>query len=505
MNRILFCVSVMLGLLLPCSGRAAVKEVLKVDAEEEESHPLAGAPAPVVVLDLLGGGKVELDQHHGKEIVILDFWATWCEPCVEELPIVAGVAEAFRDKGVVLYAVNEGEGLEGIRTFVERQKLHLNVALDPDGKVGRKYALEGLPQIVIIDKSGTIAVVHLGYGPATKQMLSRDLEAILAGKSPARKAAKEPELQGLELAWKHEGRWSGVATDGPRVVALAPTGRAAVLDARGQRAGEFKTERVSGFLRAANLAGDGAQEFVTFDAWGPQATAIDSAGAVLWRYPGGQGIDDVWPADLDGDGLDEVIIGYHGATGLHVLGPDGKLRWKDTSIGNVWHVCAGDVLGDSAVEVITTAADGKVHIFDAAGKPLKQFATELYANMVRVAAAPGGKAVILAGGTRYSDEHETLLALDGEGGKRWELEVGGAKDHIDTLLPAPGTNPRWLAAAMRGGRVLIIDAEKGTIIASSKGEARRSEVAWLAAEAGEPPLLVVTANDGLRAYRVPAK
>ena len=251
-------------------------------------------------------------------------------------------------------------------------------------------------------------------------------------------------------------------------------------------------------LRAARLLADAPRGLLTFAPWGKEVRALDSTGVTLWTHPGGQGIDDVWPADLDGDGLDEVIVGYNGGTGLQVLDHEGKPRWSDTTIGNVWYVTAGEIEGGGRPEVITTSASGKVHIFDATGRKLRDLDAGLYGNMVRFApAAESGKpGTIIVGGT--SDEGEALAALAANGTPLWHLALSDGKGHIDAALVAPGKP--WLAALLRDGRVVVVELGKGTIIAQSTGEASRGDIAWI--ETKDAPLLVFTTATGLSAYRI---
>jgi hypothetical protein len=414
---------------------------------------------------------------------------------------------------VSFYAVNQRETPETIRGFLGARELKIDVALDKDGAVAGSYEVEGIPQTVIIDKSGKIAAVHVGFSEDLEQRLTAELDALLAGKSISGKPAKEPGMTGLELAWKLDGRFCGIAADVRKdsawLYALTATGTCAKVDPDGDRDDGFKIEGARSFIRAANLAGDAARELVSFESWGPEVRATDAAGNPLWKYGGGQGVDDVWCADLDSDGRDEVIVGYNGATGLHVLGGDGKLRWKATDIRNVWHVAAGPVLGDGAMQVITTSAAGQVHIFDRDGKAVKTLDPGIYANMVRVGeAAPGGAAPIFVGGA--GDEQLEIRALAADGTVRWKTPVGAVSGHVDAMAAAPGKP--WLAAALRGGRVVVLDIATGKILGEAKGEPTRSEIAWMPAgtlligddrpkRAGEaPPVLVVTYPTALRAY-----
>jgi thiol-disulfide isomerase/thioredoxin len=146
-----------------------------------EEHPLLGRPAPDLTLDLHGGGRLDLAALKDKKVVVLDFWASWCGPCVKGMPIVAGVAEDFKDRDVVLYAVNLREDKETIEGFLKEHQLTLNVALDPDGSSGDAYAVEGIPQTVLIGRDGRVEAVHVGLLPDLKKKLTSELESLVKG------------------------------------------------------------------------------------------------------------------------------------------------------------------------------------------------------------------------------------------------------------------------------------------------------------------------------------
>src|SRR5205085_2269930 len=137
----------------------------------------------------------------------------------------------------------------------------------------------------------------------------------------------------------------------------------------------------------------------------------------------GQGLDDVWPADLDGDGIDEVIVGFNGGTGMHVLNASGKLLWQSTGLGNIWHVSAGDVMGDGKPRVVTTSATGRVHIFSTDGNEHRDLDAGFYADMVRVGklSAQDSRATIVVAGTVNNGPANRLAvaAFFGDGAKKW--------------------------------------------------------------------------------------
>ncbi len=146
---------------------------------------MIGKPAPPLVLDLMGGGKLDLASHKGKNVVILDFFATWCGPCRMAMPIVAEVAKQYESKGVLLYAVNLGEPEEKIKAFLEKSKINVTVALDKKKEAGMDYRASSIPRMVIVDKEGIVREAHNGLSPTFKEDLPKELDAILTGKAPA--------------------------------------------------------------------------------------------------------------------------------------------------------------------------------------------------------------------------------------------------------------------------------------------------------------------------------
>ncbi|QEG34112.1 redoxin domain-containing protein [Bythopirellula goksoeyrii] len=157
-------------------------------------HPLVGEQAPAFSATDLNGEKVQLDQFAGEDVVILDFWATWCGPCVDALPIISKVARDFKEKHVTFYAVNVGESPERIQEFLTSENLDVPVLLDQETTLASLYQASGIPQTVIIDKEGRVQVVHVGFGGNMEEQLTQELEEILAGKDLATATLEEQEL-----------------------------------------------------------------------------------------------------------------------------------------------------------------------------------------------------------------------------------------------------------------------------------------------------------------------
>lgn len=160
----------------------SLQEYFESMAGVANRHPLLGEPAPKVNAKTLAGEEIALEDLRGKTVV-LDFWATWCEPCIKSLPTTREVCERFADRGVVFLAVNAGESAEEIRTFLQAREWDLDPVVDPEAKLSEAFVADAIPQTVLIGPSGTVEAVHVGTTSmdALEQQLSEDLETLSGG------------------------------------------------------------------------------------------------------------------------------------------------------------------------------------------------------------------------------------------------------------------------------------------------------------------------------------
>lgn len=138
-----------------------------------------GLPAPDFTLDDINGSPVNLKDYLGKNIIILDFWATWCGPCRRVIPLVTEVSKEFADQGVVLFAVNQREAPEKVQAFLQGQGLSINVLLDRAGQASRLYQVTGIPKVVIIGKDGLIKKIYAGMSGNLKVSMTQVLEGLV--------------------------------------------------------------------------------------------------------------------------------------------------------------------------------------------------------------------------------------------------------------------------------------------------------------------------------------
>jgi hypothetical protein len=262
----------------------------------------------------------------------------------------------------------------------------------------------------------------------------------------------------------------------------------------------------TGILRLARFSGGTQPILLAFSTWSSNVQAFALDGTQLWSYPGPAepaGIDDVSVVDLNGDGTDEVIVGFNGATGVRVIDSKGQLAWQSTTIGNVWHVSGGDVLGTGGGQVVTTSAKGMVHVFSANGVERTDIQPAFYANMVRTGMIPetARAATVVAGG--MTRDITALAAFSGRGVMQWSLQLPTSEPGVRAAWLAP-TKP-WLAVHVRDGAVHVIDVERGVVISSLKSQGPIVEVGWSRPESDGSPLLLVSDGGQLRAYRILAR
>ncbi|WP_428386719.1 TlpA family protein disulfide reductase [Mucisphaera sp.] len=160
-------------------------------AAQEANHPLLGRQAPPFTLPNMDGEPLRLNQLKG-EIVVLDFWATWCPPCVAAMPELQKLHERYADQGVRIIGVNLGEDRATAQRFIDQKNLTFDFVLDERRRTSRPYRISGIPQTVFIDREGIVQAVHVGFGPNSPAKYAREIDALLAGQSLVQPNQPEP-------------------------------------------------------------------------------------------------------------------------------------------------------------------------------------------------------------------------------------------------------------------------------------------------------------------------
>jgi thiol-disulfide isomerase/thioredoxin len=130
-------------------------------AHARELKPYTGGPLPAFTLKDPQGKAHTLGDYRGK-VVLINFWATWCPPCVHEMPSLMRLQQKFEGKPFVILAVNMGEDLPTVQAFLAKMKVDLPILLDSDGAVLRDWRVFAFPTTFVLDVEGNIKLALFG-------------------------------------------------------------------------------------------------------------------------------------------------------------------------------------------------------------------------------------------------------------------------------------------------------------------------------------------------------
>ena len=148
---------------------------------------------PDFLLKDLQGQRVALADLLGKGPILIDFWATWCKPCIKELPHLHDLFLKYRERGFQVVAISEDSprSLSKVKSFVAGNKYEFLVLLDENSAVQRKFNFRALPYTVLLDRDGHVIHSRMGYRPGDVQVLEEKLLVLLAAEEAAEEGADQ--------------------------------------------------------------------------------------------------------------------------------------------------------------------------------------------------------------------------------------------------------------------------------------------------------------------------
>jgi len=173
-----------LGLWAAIAAAAMVPGAVPIAAEAADVQPAMGHRAPDFTLKDVTGRPVRLSQVLAQKAVLLNFWATWCPPCREEMPILERVYRDYRTRGLEILAVNLDLGAEAsvaarVSAFMTALGLTFPALLDLSGDATRAYRIRALPVTLLIDRQGQIRALEIGPRDWSSPDARAQLDALL--------------------------------------------------------------------------------------------------------------------------------------------------------------------------------------------------------------------------------------------------------------------------------------------------------------------------------------
>lgn len=152
--------------------------LLAVPSSARADGVSVGARLPEIGLVGLDGKKIDRKSLAGK-VVIIDFWATWCAPCKEELPVLQRLYEKYGKDGLVVVGISVDKEAKNVRSFVKKLKLTFPVAHDADHAVSGRYEPATMPSSYVVDRKGVVRHVHKGYRAGDDKKIESEVKALL--------------------------------------------------------------------------------------------------------------------------------------------------------------------------------------------------------------------------------------------------------------------------------------------------------------------------------------
>lgn len=135
-------------------------------------------PAPQFTLPSKAGGDVSLAQYKGK-VVMINFWASWCEPCRHEMPLLEDIYKKYNKLGFTLIGVNVEPDSKAADNWLKQTPVSFPVLYDKESKVSSLYNVSGMPTTVIIDRKGNLRYLHVSYKPGDESDYLDNIRAMI--------------------------------------------------------------------------------------------------------------------------------------------------------------------------------------------------------------------------------------------------------------------------------------------------------------------------------------
>lgn len=501
------------------------------------------------------GEPITRESLSGK-VVVLDFWATWCEPCLKSLPNLQQAADRYKDNDQVRFLAISVDASDvtddAVREKFSELGLSLPLARDPQQAAREAFLIEGLPTTVILGPDGVVQDFEAAYNPDLAEQLAVKVDRVLAGQNIYEETLKEylpsraettataqqvepaqiaprsaPSKLKLEALWSRqgltapgnllaitdgEGQGRILALDGWRTVVELDAATGNVIAKHELDLPKGPPEAVVSFLRTG-IAADGTRWYAGTANGVERLFVFDADWKPVLNFPKegtNSGITDCLISDIDGDGQLELLVGFWGPTGVQCLTLGGEQRWQSKSLENVLRL-AITADADGKRQLLTTSALGSVVTLDAQGKSQQPLAVgKRFVQLIHTADLDGdGQAEVVGLGPSQAAEaarvgDNIVFGIGPSGEELWHydlpagLPANGALEFVASGNLLGSAAGQWVLAGPDGS-VHILAADGTLVDRFTTGVA----IAGLTVAAtGDESMLVVAGDRGIEAWRL---
>ena len=135
-------------------------------------------PAPAFSLPARGGSTIDLSQYKG-QVVMINFWASWCVPCRQEMPLLDNIYKKYKPLGFTLLSVNVEPEQKDAENFLKQTPVSFPVVFDAKSKVSGLYNVQGMPTTVFIDRKGNVRLMHVSYKTGDENLYMDQIRSLL--------------------------------------------------------------------------------------------------------------------------------------------------------------------------------------------------------------------------------------------------------------------------------------------------------------------------------------
>lgn len=157
--------------------RAVLLATLAFSIGTIHADPISG-PAPDFTLKSRGGKNLKLSEYRG-QVVMLNFWASWCGPCRQEMPLLEQLFQRYQPMGFTILAVNVEDSSGDALKMLKDVSVNFPVLFDSDNRISDTYGIEAMPSTILVDRDGNMRFAHVGYMPGYENDYDREIKTLV--------------------------------------------------------------------------------------------------------------------------------------------------------------------------------------------------------------------------------------------------------------------------------------------------------------------------------------